>query len=106
MVEHRGPAPANTVRSMWLGAMLLLLGVAMVSGRALADADCGESEPPKASSKGKCPAGFKYSAKTKGCVKVSCGGGRVWSGESQSCIDSHSAGLVDQDFYDEARACR
>ena len=54
--------------------------------------------------KGKCPAGHKYSAKTKACVKVSCGGGRVWRGESQACIDGHSAALTDQDFYDEARA--
>ena len=88
---------------MGLGAVLLLLGVAIVGGRALADADCGDSEPPKAA-KGKCPAGYKYSAKRKGCAKVSCGTDRVWSGEQQACIDSHSAALTDQDFYDEARA--
>ena len=62
--------------------MLLLLGVAIVGGRALADADCGDSEPPKAA-KGKCPAGYKYSAKTKGCAKVSCRTDRVWSGKQQ-----------------------
>jgi len=90
-------------RSIWLDGMLLLsLGIA--GGHALADADCGDTEPPKASPKGKCPAGHKYSAKTEACVKVSCGGGRVWQGESQACIDAHSAALTDQDFYDEARA--
>ena len=99
----RERALANVARSMWLGSMLLLsLGVA--GGNALADADCGDTEPPKASPKGKCPAGHKYSAKTKACVKVSCGTGRVWRGDSQTCIDGHSAALTDQDFYDEARA--
>lgn len=88
---------------MGLGAVLLLLGVAIVSGRAQADADCGDSEPPKAA-EGKCPAGYKYSVKTKGCAKVSCGTDRVWSGEQQACVDSHSTALTDQDFYDEARS--
>ena len=82
---------------------MLLLGLGVVGGHALADADCGDTEPPKAT-KGKCPAGHKFSAKTKACVKVSCGGGRVWQGTSQACIDGHSAALTDQDFYDEARA--
>jgi tetratricopeptide (TPR) repeat protein len=69
----------------------------------LADADCGDAEPPKAA-KGKCPTGYKYSATKKSCVKVSCGTGSVWSGEQQACIDSHSATLTDQDFYSEARS--
>jgi tetratricopeptide (TPR) repeat protein len=87
-----------------------LLGLAVASSQALADADCGGAEPPPASkgksheSKGKCPSGYKYSAKKSGCVKVSCGNGRVWSGGSQACIDRHSAALTDQDFYVEARA--
>jgi tetratricopeptide (TPR) repeat protein len=99
---ERKRAPANMARSIWLGGMLLLsLGIA--GGHALADADCGDTEPPKAT-KGKCPAGHKYSDKTKACVKVSCGGGRVWRGEQQACLDGHSATLTDQDFYDEARA--
>ena len=85
---------------------MLLLSLGIAGGHAFADADCGDTEPPKASPKGKCPAGHKYSAKTKACVKVSCGGGRVWQGESQACIDAHSAALTDQDFYDEARARR
>ncbi|HEV7462731.1 MAG TPA: hypothetical protein VGN85_02325, partial [Methyloceanibacter sp.] len=88
---------------MWLGAMLLLLGVAALGGRAFADAACWDSEPPKAT-KGKCAAGYKYSAKKKACTKVSCGMGRMWSGEEQACIDNHSAALTDQDFYTEARA--
>lgn len=88
----------------WLFVLCALLGLGVLASHALADADCGDSEPPKASPKGKCPAGYKYSAKTKGCVKVSCGGGRVWRGADQACIDSHSAALIDQDFYDEARA--
>ena len=87
-----------------LFALCVLLGLGAFAGQALADADCGDTEPPKASPKGKCPAGYKYSAKTKHCAKVSCGGGRVWRGADQACIDSHSAALVDQDFYDEARA--
>jgi tetratricopeptide (TPR) repeat protein len=89
---------------LWLFVLCVLLGLGVVASRALADADCGDTEPPKASPKGKCPAGYKYSAKTKHCAKVSCGGGRVWHGVDQACIDSHSAALVDQDFYDEARA--
>jgi tetratricopeptide (TPR) repeat protein len=80
-----------------------VLGLAAMGGRALADAECGDSEPPKAS-KGKCPAGHKFSAKAKACVKVSCGGGAVWSGALQACTNIHSASLVDQDFYSEARA--
>src|SRR6476661_5617736 len=88
---------------LWLAATIVVVGLAVAGGRALADADCGDSEPPKAT-KGKCPAGHKYSARTKACVKVSCGGSNVWSGEQQACIDSHSASLVDQDFYSEALA--
>ena len=65
---------------MWLGALPLVIGLAVAGGRALADADCVDSEPPKAS-KGTCPTGHKYSAKKKNCVKVSSGTGRVWSGE-------------------------
>lgn len=95
-------APAIMARSIWLGGMLLL-SLGIVGGHALADADCGDTEPPKAT-KGKCPAGHKYSAKTKACVKVSCGSGHVWSGSQLACIDGHSAALTDQDFYDEARA--
>jgi tetratricopeptide (TPR) repeat protein len=93
----------SRVPSIWLGALYLSLGLCVAAGHALADADCGDSEPPKAA-KGKCPAGYKYSAKTKGCAKVSCGTDRVWSSDQQACIDSHSATLTDQDFYDEARA--
>ena len=104
MWKPRSSTPASTGRCMWLGAMLLLLGVAALGGRAFADADCWDSEPPKAT-KSKCPAGYKYSAKKKGCTKVSCGMGRVWSGEEQACIGNHSAALTDQDFYTEARAC-
>ena len=103
MLKHRTKASANTARSPWLGALLLLLGLIVAGGYALADADCGDTEPPKAT-KGKCPAGYKYSSKQKGCAKVSCGSGHVWSGESHACIDGHSATLTDQDFYDEARA--
>jgi hypothetical protein len=47
---------------------------------------------------------YKYSAKKKGCAKVSCGTGSVWSGEQHACIDGHSAALTDQDFYTEAVA--
>jgi tetratricopeptide (TPR) repeat protein len=86
---------------LWLAATIVVVGLAVAGGRALADADCGDAEPPKAT-KGKCPAGHKYSARTKACVKVSWL--NVWSGEQQACIDSHSASLVDQDFYSEARA--
>lgn len=96
----------GAMRTQWTGlfvATALGLGVAMVAGRALADAECGDAEPPKAT-KGKCPAGHKYSAKTKGCIKVSCGGVTVWSGTAGACTDIHSASLVDQDFYSEARA--
>jgi len=83
--------------------LLLLLGLGVVASRALADADCGVTEPPK-DAKGKCPAGYKYSARKKSCAKISCGTGKLWSGEHQECVDSHSAALTDQDFYDEARA--
>jgi tetratricopeptide (TPR) repeat protein len=82
---------------------MVLLGLSFACGRALADADCGDTEPPK-DTKGKCPSGYKFSAKTKSCVKVSCGLGNVWSAEEKACIDGHSASLTDQDFYDEARA--
>jgi len=34
---------------------------------------------------------------------VSCGNGLVCGGEAQACIDSHSAALTEQDFYNEAR---
>ena len=87
----------------WLGALCLLLGLCIAAGHALADAECGDTEPPKAS-KGKCPVGYKYSAKHSGCAKVSCGNGLVWSGEQQECVDGHSATLTDQDFYTEAVA--
>jgi tetratricopeptide (TPR) repeat protein len=59
--------------------------------------------PPKAT-KGACPAGYKYSAKKKGCAKVSCGTGSVWSGEQHACIDGKFATLTDQDVYTEAVA--
>jgi hypothetical protein len=78
---------------------------AALGGRAFADVGCWDSEPPKAT-KGKCAAGYKYSAKKKACTKVSCGMGRVWSGEEQACIGDHSAALTDQAFYTEARARR
>jgi tetratricopeptide (TPR) repeat protein len=104
MTDQRICSPRARFAPGWLFALCVLLGLGVFAGHALADADCGESEPPKASPKGKCPAGFKYSAKTKACAKVSCGTGRVWSGEQQECSDSHSAALTDQDFYDEARA--
>jgi tetratricopeptide (TPR) repeat protein len=103
MWKPRSSTPASTGRCMWLGAMLLLLGVAALGGRAFADVGCWDSEPPKAT-KGKCAAGYKYSAKKKACTKVSCGMGRVWSGEEQACIGDHSAALTDQAFYTEARA--
>jgi tetratricopeptide (TPR) repeat protein len=83
--------------------LLMLLGLSLACGTALADADCWDTDPPK-ESKGKCPVAYKYIAKKKACVKVSCGNGRVWSGEDQACVDSHSAALTDQDFYTEARA--
>ena len=79
----------------------LLAGLGVLAGRTLADAECGDTEPPKA---GACPAGYKYIAKKKGCAKVSCGTGSVWSGEQHACIDGHSAALTDQDFYTEAVA--
>jgi hypothetical protein len=94
---------------IWLGALVLILGLAVAGSRALADADCGGSEPPSETkgksheSKGRCPSGTKYSAVKKSCVKVSCGNGLVWSGEAQACSDSHSAALTEQDFYNEAR---
>lgn len=91
-----------------LGALVLMLGLALAGSRALADADCGITEAPSGAkgksheSKGKCPSGTKYSAAKKSCVKVSCGTGLVWGGEAQACIDSHSAALTEQDFYNEA----
>jgi tetratricopeptide (TPR) repeat protein len=94
---------------VWLGALVLMLGLAVAASRALADADCGITEAPSGAkgksheSKGKCPSGAKYSAAKKSCVKVSCGNGLVWSGEAQACTDSHSAALTEQDFYNEAR---
>jgi hypothetical protein len=42
----------------------------VVAGHAFADAEGGYTEPPKAT-KGKCPVGYKYNAKHKGCAKVS-----------------------------------
>ena len=103
MFDLRLSTRANAVRRAWLGAIVLLAGLGVLAGRALAAAECGDSEPPKAT-KGACPAGYKYSAKKKGCAKVSCGTGSVWSGEQHSCIDGHSAALTDQDFYTEAVA--
>ena len=67
MLEHRKSARANAVRRAWLGAVVLLAGLGVLAGRALADAECGDTEPPKAT-KGACPAGYKYSAKKKGCA--------------------------------------
>jgi hypothetical protein len=89
--------------------LVLLLGLAGAASRALADADCGITESPSGAkgtsheSKAKCPSGTKYSAAKKSCVKVSCSNGLVWGGEAQACIDSHSAALTEQDFYNEAR---
>jgi len=103
MLEHRKSARANAVRRAWLGAVVLLAGLGVLAGRALADAECGDTEPPKAT-KGACPAGYKYSAKKKGCANVSCGTGSLWSGDQHACIDGHSAALTDQDFYTEAVA--
>ena len=91
------------VPSLWLGAMFLLIGLSVAAGHAFADAECGDTEPPK-ETKGKCPVGYKYSAKHSGCAKVSCGTDSVWSGEQHACIDGHSAALTDQDFYSEAVA--
>jgi tetratricopeptide (TPR) repeat protein len=98
MIYRANPRPPVCV-----AVLLMLLGLSLAGGKALADADCWDADPPK-ESKGKCPTGYKYSAKKKACVKVSCGTGRVWNGDSQACIDSHSAALTDQDFYTEARA--
>jgi tetratricopeptide (TPR) repeat protein len=103
MPDFRRSAQAAPTRPLWLGVLILLLGLG-IAGRALADAECGDSEPPNATKGNKCPAGHKFSAKTKACVKVSCGTDSVWSGETHQCIDGHSATLTDQDFYDEARA--
>jgi tetratricopeptide (TPR) repeat protein len=102
-MKYRMWAKANTAPSLWLGAFVLLAGLGVVAGHAFADAECGDTEPPKAT-KGKCPVGYKYSARHKGCAKVSCGNGSVWSGEQHACIDGHSATLTDQDFYTEAVA--
>jgi hypothetical protein len=103
MLQHRISARANTARTLWLGGFILLAGLGLVAGRALADAECGDSEPPKAT-KDKCTGSYKYNAKHKGCAKVSCATCSVWSGEQRACIDSHSATLTDQDFYTEAVA--
>src|SRR6478752_4757029 len=65
MLEHRKSARANAVRRAWLGAVVLLAGLGVLTGRTLADAECGETEAPKAT-KGAWPAGYKYSAKKKG----------------------------------------
>jgi hypothetical protein len=80
MLQHRRSATAKTARLLWLGAFLLLLGLGAVAGRALADAECGDTEPPKAT-KGKCPAGYKYPTGQKAFVKVGCRTGLVWSDE-------------------------
>jgi tetratricopeptide (TPR) repeat protein len=97
------PTRSYSGRRRWLGAFVLLLGLGIAGGHALAEADCGDVEPPK-ETKGKCPVGYKYSSKHKGCAKVSCGNGEVWSSGQHACIDGHSASLTDQDFYTEAVA--
>jgi hypothetical protein len=103
MMEHQGSDSTNSVRSLWLGAVLCLLGVVVVIGPAFAAADCGESEPPPKPAKSRCPAGYKFSAKKRSCAKVSCGTGRAWSGAARACVDRHTAALTDDDLYAEAR---
>jgi len=99
----RHPRSTQRVRHLWLYGVILLAAFALAGGRALAEADCGDDEPPKPT-KGSCPAGFKYSVKKKRCAKVSCASGSVWSRGAQACVDGHSARLTDQDIYSEAHA--
>jgi len=103
MQEHRKSAWAGIAMRRSFCGLILLAGLGIFASHALADAECGDTEPPK-ETKGKCPVGYKYSARHKGCAKVSCGNGHVWSGKQQACIDGHSASLTDQDFYTEAVA--
>jgi tetratricopeptide (TPR) repeat protein len=103
LVMTRHPRSAPHVRRLWLYAVMLLAALALAGGRAMAEADCGDDEPPKPT-KSACPAGYKYSSKQKRCAKVSCASGSVWSRGAQACIDEHSAALTDQDFYSEAHA--
>jgi tetratricopeptide (TPR) repeat protein len=99
----RDRTPARAWRRAWRYGAIACAALALAGGHAMAEADCGDDEPPQQTKSG-CPAGYKYSAKKKGCAKVSCATGSVWSRDTQTCIDGHSAALTDQDFYSEAHA--
>ncbi len=96
---------AKTIRSAELGIAAMLLGLCIAIPHVFASADCGDDEPPKASkaSKGKCPAGYRYSANKHSCTKVSCGTGKAWSGHEEACLGINAASLTDDDYYNEAR---
>jgi tetratricopeptide (TPR) repeat protein len=93
------------IRSAELGNAAMLLGLCIAIPAAYASALCGDDEPPKAakSSKGKCPAGYRYSANKHSCTKVSCGTGKAWSKGEEACLGVDAASLSDDDYFNEAR---
>ena len=60
---------------IWLGALVLMLGLAVAASRALADADCGITEAPSGAkgksheSKGKCPSGTNTALRKRAASK-------------------------------------
>lgn len=102
----------STGHLMAFGAGALLLGFALGLGPAWAveevpfsDVDrYGQSKSKKkkgGQAKKSCPKGSQYSKKRGACVRVksSCAAGEVWSAGAESCLNSHSAALSDDDLY-------
>ena len=83
------------------GAGVLTLGLALAMPPVFAVEEMREfNDGGKKAGKAKsCSKGARYSEKKRGCVKTSCGAGQVWSSGADTCIDSRSASLTDEDLY-------
>jgi len=93
-------APTLPLRHVRLGAIAVLLALAVAMPQAGAVEDMRSFSSGKKSTKSKsCPKGERYSQKKRGCVKTSCGTGRVWSGEAGACLGNNAAALTDEDLY-------
>ena len=98
MMEQLGST--ISLRHVRLGAVAVLLALAVAMPQAGAVEEMRTFNGGKKSSKSKsCPKGKRYSQKKRGCVKTSCGTGRVWSGEAEACFGRNSAALTDEDLY-------
>jgi hypothetical protein len=72
MQEHRKSAWAGIAMRRSFCGLILLAGLGIFASHALADAECGDTEPPK-ETKGKCPVGYKYSAGIRAAPRLVAG---------------------------------